>query len=821
MTMDSEDGQLFVKNLAYFVRTHERALANALQSQRSKPKSDKEQSAAGAASKATESTTVSLSQALARPYLSFAAPTLKPAKLTLTPHHLFYLLSKFEDLGVDVGPTTVRLENLHSDAAPSNYVSFLGHAPKSRGKPTDAESLRSVSSVRSVMSSMSSVWSTLTLSNSAAKAEKQMVQHREDIKYLYSCFTKIPALRLSPDHRARLIAGYEEFPFDTAVPLFAFKNVSSLEICDLDFRQFHGWDRLAEQLRSLTVKRAEVDDPTDLLLNIVLDDAEGRKRKRSSKTQVPTTPSTSGIPWGAGSPKGRQIDLARSVSSPNSPFAELRRSSIGSPHTLARGGSSDGKRVLESARQPSNSPPRPTTSRHGSLQKSHPTRTPKYRRSSGSSGSSQQEMTPRHSSSDLLAMGILPSSKWRFLRHLSLAENGLTSLTVSSLAPVASTLQSLDLSGNLFTEIPDALASLTDLRALNLSNCMINSLSSLSRNPLPAITTLNLRSNRLLSLAGIERLFSLERLDLRDNRLHDPTELARLTGIPDIKDLYLIKNPFTRTHSGYRVTIFNLFRDTPGHIQDVTIDTLGPIHNEKKYLHDRTAEPANVPVVRAPLEDETHDIIHEDDQLRTSSTFSHTPGHQRRSTVSDIEPKSTVRRKKVSRRRIVELSQAEQRAARASDGPHLEPAVPELTELPPMPHTPTTESDQPTTPEASSYRVASIQLPQQSLAPRPKLDTAFTSPTAPPKIRNSSDDDSYSVRVSEDAGTTPDVYRQKLETMKSDLGPNWLAILNEERFAEETRARNRSYSPAPRASTVRPDRANRGVSVGVGARTLG
>lgn len=812
-----------VQNLAYFVRTHERALANALQSQRLKPKSDKDQTVAGAASNASESTTVSLSQALSRPYLSFASPTLKPAKLTLTPHHLFYLLSKFEDLGVDVGPTTVRLENLHSDAAPSNYVSFLGHAPKSRGKPTDAESLRSVSSVRSVMSSMSSMWSTLTLSNSVAKAEKQMAQHREDIKYLYSCFTKIPALRLSPDHRARLIAGFEEFPFDTAVPLFAFKNLSSLEICDLDFRQFHGWDRLAEQLRSLTVKRANVDDPIDLLLNIVLDDAEGRKRKRSSKTQVPTTPSTPGIPWTVASPKGRQIDMARSVSAPNSPFAELRRSSVGSPNALARGGSSDGKKALGAGRQPSNSPPRPTTSRHGSLQKSHPSRTPKYRRSSGSSGSSQQEMTPRHSASDLLAMGILPSSKWRFLRHLSLAENGLTSLTVSSLAPVASTLQSLDLSGNLFSEIPDVLASLTDLRALNLSNCMIDGLSSLSRNPLPAITTLNLRSNRLLSLAGIERLFSLERLDLRDNRLHDPTELARLTGIPDIRDLYLIKNPFTRTHSGYRVTIFNLFRDTPGHTQDITIDSLGPIYNEKKHLHAFTAEPATVPVVRAPPEEEPHEAtIHEDPRLQPSPMFLHTPGHQRRSTASDIDPKPTSRRKKVSRRRIVELAQAEQREMPAIERHHREPPVPELTELPPMPHTPTTESDQPTTPEGSSYQnTSSTHVSQQNLAVRPKLETGFTSPTPPPKIRNSSDDDSYPIRVPEDSNTTSDVYRQKMEAMKSELGPNWLAILNEERFAEETRARNRSYSPASRTSTVRPDRATRGVSVGVGGRTLG
>ncbi|SMY19377.1 unnamed protein product [Zymoseptoria tritici ST99CH_1A5] len=818
--MDSEDGQLFVKNLAYFVRTHEKALANALQLQRQKPRHGKDQTLPGApAGTAPSSATSALANALSRPYLSLSSPNIKPAKLSLTPHHLFYLISKFEDLGVNVGPTTVRLENLHSDAAPSNYVSFLGHAPKSRGRPADAESLRSVSSVRSVMSSMSSMWSTFTLSNSVAKAEKQMVQHRDDIKYLYSCFTKIPALRLAPDHRARLIEGFEEFPFDTAVPLFIFKNVSSLEICDLDFRQFQGWDRVSEQLRSLTVRRGAVDDPLDLLLNIVLDDAEGRKRKRSSKTQVPTTPSTPGMPWPSSSPKFRQGELARSTSVPESPFTALRRSSLVGSSALA---SSDGKRPLDSIRQPSNSPPRPTTSRHPSAQKTQNVRavTPKYRRSSGSSGSSQQEMTPRHSTSDLLAMGILPSSKWAFLRHLSLAENGLTSLLASSLAPVASTLQSLDLSGNLFSEIPDALASLTHLRALNLSNCMIDSLSSLSRNPLPAITTLNLRSNRLLSLAGIERLYSLERLDLRDNRLHDPTELARLTGIPDIKDLYLIKNPFTRTHSSYRITIFNLFRDSPGHVEDITIDTMGPIYHEKKHLHDRVPEPANKPIIRAPPEDEDAPDVLATAGLEPMPPAPSAPLRHRRS-KSEIEPRSSARRKKGPRRRIVELSQAEHRALITAAHTTPEPPVPELTEAPPRPLTPTTESDLPATPEATSYHAAPpTHPPQQVHAARPRLDTAFA-PSAPaPKIRDPSDDDDDDspARSPADITSNPHVYRHKIEAMKSELGPNWLAVLNEERFVE-TQSRDRSFSPGSRTSTIRPEQPSRGVSVG--GRTLG
>nr|GFD44939.1 hypothetical protein [Tanacetum cinerariifolium] len=134
---------------------------------------------------------------------------------------------------------------------------------------------------------------------------------QEDLRYLYSAFTKIPCLRLAPDHKARLIAGYEEFPFDTAVPLFAFKNVTALEIYDVDFRQFYGWDRLAENLRSLTVKRAGVDDPADLLINIVLDDIDKRRRRSAKAPQSPA-------PWPTTSPTARHAHLARSEESPPS-----------------------------------------------------------------------------------------------------------------------------------------------------------------------------------------------------------------------------------------------------------------------------------------------------------------------------------------------------------------------------------------------------------------------------------------------------------------------------------------------------------------------
>ncbi|KAK5171776.1 uncharacterized protein LTR77_003412 [Saxophila tyrrhenica] len=810
--MDSEDGQ----NLAYFVRTHERALANALQlQQRNK---NGQQQASGSSSDAT---TISLSDALSRPFLPFTTASVRPAKLTLTPHHLFYLLSKFEDLGVDVGPMNVRLENLQYDAGPANYVSFLGHAPKSRGKQSDAESMKSVSSVRSVMSSMSSMLSNLGLSNSAARAEKQMAQHRDDIKYLYSCFTKIPALKLSPDHRARLISGYEEFPFDTAVPLFAFKNVSALEICDLDFRQFYGWDRLSEQLRSLTVKRANVDDPIDLLQHIVLDDTE-RRRKRSFKTPLPTTPSTPGAPWPGYSPKPKHAELARTFSAPNSPYTDQRRGSKGSPLSVTpdRKGSVEGKQpATPSQRQRSISPPRVLGSRHGSLRQHARSGSLRYRRSSGSSGSDTHEMPPsRHSSTDMLILGILPSSKWRMLRHLSLAENGLTSLAVSSLSPVANTLQSLDLSGNLFSDVPDALASLTHLRALNLSNCMIDSLQSLSRSPLPAITTLNLRSNRLSNLAGIERLPSLERVDVRDNRLRDPMELARLAGLPEVIDIYVIKNPFERTHPDYRVTIFNAFRSTPGHTEDVTIDTFKPLSHEKKYLVDRAPEPVNVPVVKPPpeVEEEPQAVVGgapTEDELRALEDLPQEARHQRqghRRTTSDLGPMANRRKKKAPRRRIVELSQQETPQTLTMQQP-----APELTQAPKTP----TDSEPPTTPGDTPYHTAPTrQVEAQLSRQRPTLDIAFDSPTPAPKIRDPSDDDDE--LSLQDLGQS-DVYRQKMEALKSDLGPNWLAAMNEDRLAEQ-RDQRRSFSPASRTSTIKATGKpgnERGVSTG--GRTLG
>jgi Leucine rich repeat len=716
--------------------------------------------------------------ASAFPFLGIGSRSVKPAKLTLTPHHLFYLLTRFQELGVSVGPMDIRLENIHTEASPANYVSFLNQAQRKKLRNSDRDSIHSVSSIRSVMSTMSSLWSRLGLSsNSESKLEKQKAAILDDMKYLYSAFTKVPCLRLSPDHKAPLIAGFEEFPFDSAVPLLAFKNVTVLEISDIDFRQFYGWDRMADQLRSLTVKRAGVEDPSDLLINIVLDDMD-KRRRRSAK--IPPSPI---LPWLAPSPVMKQAELVRSTSDASPPIRPLSMGSSGSMIYPSKN---------QHVRQRSVSPQRPSSSRHGSSQGHSRSGTPNLRRSSASSSSTDRANTPRGSSSNLLTYGFIPSSKWRFLRQLSLADNSLTTITALSLSPVASTLQYLDLSSNLFKEVPDCLNSLISLRALNLSYCMIDSLHSLSKNPLPAITTINLRGNRLSSLAGVERLLSLERIDIRENKLTDPTELARLTGIPGMLEVYVNRNPFTKTHTNYRVSIFNLFRATPGYMQDICIDNQSPSYSERKQLVDRAPEPPIIPIVKRQV------VYPSVQSPQPVGLGSETPilydaffdkfeslGHSRKRSEHG---RGSQRRKKGTRRRVVPIVQED------------------------------TVDAQPITNETSSY------LPKESVASVTTDDSTYggsvdATPTRPygeseaeqiverdaressqvveeatqslvnvvPQKNSIESASSLSSSSSSSSSDTPkelpsqgELYKKHIEGLRSDFGNSWLSALTDE-----------------------------------------
>ena len=716
----------------------------------------------------------------------------------------------------------IRLESLHAEASPANYVSFLSQTQRSKGR-SDRSSIHSVSSVRSVMSGMSALWSNLGIghSSSAAKSEKAMAQLLTDTKYLYSAFTKIPCLRLSPDRKARLISGYEEFPFDTAVPLIAFKNLSALEICDLDFRQFYGWDKLSDQLRSLTLKRAKLEDPADLSIGIVLDDMD-KRRRRSSKIQnspVLTWPSSPFVRYG---------ELGRTSPGPNSPMVDEKLSHSTSPRkgVLQKADSSESD-VHQEGRGPSTSPSRPSSSRQESSYRHMRGGSNKMKRSgSGSSNSSDHSSMPHRSgsSSNLLSLGILPASKWRFLRHLCLADNSLTSMDPSGLAPLANTLHSLDLSSNLFAEIPDCLATLTALRALNLSNCMIESLHSLRRSPLPAISSLNLRSNRLASIAGVERLLSLERLDLRDNRIQDPTEMARLTGIPEFREIWAVSNPFVKTHSSYRVTIFNLFRAAPGYSEDVIIDATGPGYSERKQLRERIVEPDSAPVLKPPGPGAEHIDAYlpqgpaflPSSDIKDINTSSPRPLLQ--TTQSEVAIGSN-RRKRGPRRRIVDLARDESITALHTD----ETAIHQPAK-PPMQSTESCSAIPDHAPPQNGLAIQPLERQQDEMTssiPSEQARELFPHPSLPPLTY--SDKGHTLAGEIQNPNLNGEAYRQKVEALKAEVGSNWLNVLSEESWNKHHGVDHR-LPQYLHSRAIRPDVSELRVqSQGIvsGSRTLG
>lgn len=752
--METEEGGPWLKHLAYYVRTHEKALATALQQRQQTRHHPNDSSTSlharpSTAPPPTSGATSSLASALT---FGLASTPVKPSKLCLTPNQLYYLLSRYEELGVTIGPMNVRLENLSSDSTPMEYVSFLAQATRPKGRSADQDSLHSVSSVRSVVSTLSSMWSNIGgSSNSTAKEEKRKAIEREDLKYLYSACTKIPVLKLMLDHRTRRIKGFEEFPFDTAVPLWVFKNISVLEIVDLDFRSFYGWERLAEQLRSLTVKRAGLDDLSDLLTNIVLDDIDRRRRRSAKTTSSPV------MAFNSSSPARRHAGLVRA--STMSDGSSLQNN-VPSVHIIGEHSQTASMLPPRPILRPglSDSPPNGSFGRPSSVYLP-PRRAIRHRRSSSDSSAPAQQ-TPRTSSSDLLSTSGLSIHKWRFLRHLCVADNGLTTITSHSLHPLIHTLQSLDLSSNLFSEIPDTLSTLTSLRALNLSNCMIESLHSLTRNPLPAITVLNLRGNRLPSLAGVEKMPSLERLELRENRLTDPTELARLTGMPNLREVFVAKNPFTKTHPNYRITIFNLFRQSHGYSQDLLIDGTGPGSSERRQLVNRVPERTIVPVIKPPTEDEQDPGLEPAAVVLDQTRIEGVPISEEPQTPVKTRPARPSR--KITRRRVVDMSSS--------------------------PQTPASNHSYETSPEATF--VTALQSPNTVARRRAEADMHVT-PSRPESSRLKTHASTSAVPteagLSEGKQTqtvnmslSGEQYRKRIEALKTEYGSGWLSALGQD-----------------------------------------
>ncbi|KAK0461361.1 leucine-rich protein [Desarmillaria tabescens] len=253
--MAHELGDDYIRRIASFIRNNEKNLAEAGFVRRRRPR----QPAPDAAS-------------LFNPLGWFgadAAPAspVKPIILSIDTHHLFYLLMRLEALGIDIGTLDVRVD------APSRPMSYINLFPD-----TDKSETLSLASFRSSLSAVSSFslgggwW---------GKPEQPSLD--SELKYIYSSFTKLPALSVTAPGRKMISELANEPPNENAIPLNAFKNLQSLECVDIDPRSLLGWDRLAESLRSLKIKKSGLEDISDIFIGAVLDDQARRDGSTSRK----------------------------------------------------------------------------------------------------------------------------------------------------------------------------------------------------------------------------------------------------------------------------------------------------------------------------------------------------------------------------------------------------------------------------------------------------------------------------------------------------------------------------------------------------------
>ncbi|KAK4700997.1 hypothetical protein P7C70_g5241, partial [Phenoliferia sp. Uapishka_3] len=259
------DGTVYVHALAAYIRQHEAKLADFVRR--------------GPAPTAPSWTTI-----LTLGVVSSDVPVARKAPLILRfdPHHLYYLLLKFDEAGIPgIGALDVLI-----DGGPSRPMS-INYGGMSLALPG------MIDSDRTSLSSFSAV-SSFSLGSGWWGTSPPPPDETVDVKYLYSSCTKLPALRLSPfsftttpspaNPVTTLSKPVKDFqdcpPPDTAVPLYAFKNLQSLALDELDPRAFLGWDALSMQLRSLEVNKSGIEDIGELICDAVVEDAERRKKGR-------------------------------------------------------------------------------------------------------------------------------------------------------------------------------------------------------------------------------------------------------------------------------------------------------------------------------------------------------------------------------------------------------------------------------------------------------------------------------------------------------------------------------------------------------------
>lgn len=489
---NSIEGDVYIQRLSTYVRRNEEALANGLMCF-SKNRTN---------------------------------PNIKPLRLSFTIHHLYYITERIESspLGVDVGPLNIKLDN--PNHVPT-FISFMANnARSSRHFDSDAKSITSINSMRSIVSSASVYWRSFAFSKDPKVINK-------DLRYLYSSFTKVPCLILTPKTKINSITSYEEYPCDTSVPVKMFKNLQVLELVDYEPNEIFGWNILSEQLRVLIIKDSKISDIGEILFNLVIDDESGRSSFNFHK------------------PSRKQTQDADTsyMDNDHPPFNHNSRHNVKRERDKTTGAGSAPKDLLYSDTN---------LSRFG------------------------QDNTTESPTKDYYS---LTDGKWSVLKQLTISETSITSIRPYVFKPLGN-LVKLNLSNNLLESLPEGLDQLHNIKYLNFADNYITDLKALPKN-LKYLSTMNFNNNKLESLEGLENLCSLEKIDFRRNELKEikslkPIILQFIKNPEKFDNVYLANNTLPKN---YRIELFNLFNGVK-YKNSMKIDDSRPGYFESALLLD-------------------------------------------------------------------------------------------------------------------------------------------------------------------------------------------------------------------------------------------
>ncbi|KAF9187517.1 hypothetical protein BGZ51_001232 [Haplosporangium sp. Z 767] len=520
---------------------------------------------------------------------------LKAPIFPLDLYYLLYLLDRFEIEGIEIEGWEGSTPRAVGDSNPrvlgagnasgqqhqqSNSTTYSSFPPPTES--TRPESIRSFSSA--ALSTLTLITGWKQWSNAASSsASGQTVA--EDIHFIHKFFKMIAGLRLvakippgtNVTGKGR-IEGYgaegilnllnhgqsHEAPSrQVLLPMAAmFSSLTHLELHKIPPGSVEGWDKLMAQLKSLVIIQAGITDVHDILVTAVVE-SERRRRQRVSRERNRAVLI-----------RQEQRDALKDATM----IAQDRRFGQGS-------GSVPSSPLSSAESSHSSSPSQSSTGRGSSI-------------GGGPDDYSEDEQV------------ILGSIKmWPMLRHLSVSDNAMPMLQHQDTFSYSQSIVSLDMSHNLLIAPPPGLIHLHNLQSLNLSYNMISTVQSIYQ-ILGNISVLDLRGNRLESLCGVERLWNLEKVDVRENHLDEAAEVGRLAALPGIREIWAEKNPYCTIQPKYRLEILAVFKAN-GH--ELLLDGTFASFAEKRSLANMSPSSfsttiasisnvnlANIPAASAP-----------------------------------------------------------------------------------------------------------------------------------------------------------------------------------------------------------------------------